>query len=148
MQQVVLNGRKSCSVPFTSSVPQGSILGHFLFSLFINNLSSIVSSPIFMFANDFRVIQSEEDHSILQNDLNLLHEWLLHWQVNCNIIKCKHLHFGTEYSYGSFYLNGTVIASVVSHKDLAGIIYDNLRKFHDHTMEVRVPLVRQIAYWG
>ena len=37
--------------------------------------------------------------------------------------------------YGSVYLNGTVKASVISHKDL-GVIFDNNLKFHDHTIEV------------
>jgi len=51
-------------------------------------------------------------------------------------VKCtKHLHFGSGHSYGSFYLNGTVIASVISHKDL-GIVFDNNLKFHGHTIEV------------
>ena len=91
-----------------------------------------------MFADDtkiFQVIQSEEDHIALQNDLNLLHEWSLRWQLNFNVNKCKHLHFGSGHSYGSFYLNGTVIASVISHKDL-GIVFDNNLKFHGHTIEV------------
>jgi len=67
-----------------------------------------------MFANDIKIYENEEDHSILQNDLNLLHEW---WQLNFNIVKCKHLHFETELCYGLFYLNDTVIASVISHKN-------------------------------
>jgi len=137
-QQVELDGKKSCSVSVTSGVPQGSVLGPLLFSIFINDLPSIVSGPIFMFADDtkiFRVIRNKEDQLALQNDLNLLHEWSLQWQLNFNVVKCKHLHFGTEHFIGSFYLNNTVIDSVISHKDL-GIIFDNHLKFHNHTTEV------------
>ena len=65
----------------------------------------------------------------------MLHEWSLWWQLKFNIAKCKHLHFGTADNYGSFYLNGTVVDSVSSHKDL-GIVFDNHLKFHDHTIEV------------
>ena len=91
-----------------------------------------------MFVDDtkiFRVIRNEEDHLTLQKDLNLLHEWSLQWQLNVNVAKCKHLHFGTARSYGSFYLSGALVDSVTSHKDL-GIVFDNHLKFHDHTIEV------------
>ena len=54
-QQVVLNGRKSSTVPVTSGVPQGSVLGPLLFSIFINDFPSIVSSPTFMFADDTKI---------------------------------------------------------------------------------------------
>jgi len=65
----------------------------------------------------------------------MLYEWSLWWQLKFNISKSMHLHIGSGHSYGSFYLNGTVIASVISHKDL-GIIFDNNLKFYDHTIEV------------
>ena len=51
-QQVVLNGS---TVQVTSGVPQGSVLGPLLFSIFINDLPSIVSSPTFMFADDTKM---------------------------------------------------------------------------------------------
>ena len=146
-QQVVLNGRKSSTVPVTSGVPQGSVLGPLLFSIFINDLPSIVSSPTFMFADDtkiFRVIRNEEDHLALQKDLNLLHEWSLRWQLNFNVAKCKHLHFGTAHSYGSFYLNGTLVDSVTSHKVL-GIVFDNHLKFMIIPFRL---LLRLIVSWG
>jgi len=51
-QQVLLNGRKSFTVPVTSG---GSVLRPLLFSIFINDLPSIVSSSIFMFADNFEL---------------------------------------------------------------------------------------------
>ena len=71
----MLNGKKSNSIPVTSGVPQGSVLGPILFTMFVNDLPSIVSSPVYMFSDDtkiFRVIRTSEDYSSLQHDLDLL----------------------------------------------------------------------------
>ena len=66
-QQVMLNGQKSGSIPVTSGVPQGSVLGPLLFTMFVNDIPSIVSSPTFLFADDtkiFHFIKSSDDHAI------------------------------------------------------------------------------------
>ena len=74
-QQVVLNGQKSSTTSVTSGVPQGSVLGPVLFTLFVNDIPSMVSSPTFMFADDtkiFRCVKSGDDHGALQNDLTFM----------------------------------------------------------------------------
>ena len=71
----------------------------------------------------------------LQNDLNLLYDWSLTWQLSCNILKCKHLHLGPAHNFGSYYLNHTTIDTTATHKDL-GILFDECLKFHDYTTEV------------
>ena len=55
VQQVVLNGHKSSTIPVTSGVPQGSVLGPLLFTMFVNEILSIVSSPVLMFADDTKI---------------------------------------------------------------------------------------------
>jgi len=96
-QQVVLNGHKSSSIPMISGVPQGSVLGPILFTMFVNDIPSMVSSPTFMFADDtkmFRFVKGSDDHTALQHDLNLLYEWSVHWQLKFNVLKCKHITMG------------------------------------------------------
>ena len=53
------------------------MLGPLLFTMFVNDVTSIVvSSPVLMFADDmkiFHVIRNGEDYAALQNDLDLPH---------------------------------------------------------------------------
>jgi len=44
---------------------QGSVLGPLLFTMFVNEIPSIVSSPVLMFADDtkiFRVVRNRDDY--------------------------------------------------------------------------------------
>ena len=78
----MLNGQKSGLIPVTSGVPQGSMLGPVLFTIFVNNIPSVVSSTTFMFADDtkiFHFIRSSDDRATVQIDLNVLHEWSVRW---------------------------------------------------------------------
>jgi len=87
--------------------------------MFVNNTSSILSSTELMVADDSKIlhfVRNGDDHAALQNDLNLLHEWSVCWQLNFNISKCKYVYLGPVHNFGSCYLNGIMIDSVESHK--------------------------------
>ena len=55
-QKVVLSGVSSNWSTVYSGVPQGSVLGPLFFSIYINDIPSIVDSPTLMFANDTKFI--------------------------------------------------------------------------------------------
>ena len=78
-QQVTVLGATSPTLPVTSGVPQGSILGPVLFLLYVNDLpDKISSSSIAAFADDTKIlkrISSITDNIHLQEDLNSLVQW-------------------------------------------------------------------------
>ena len=94
-QRVVIDGEESESIPVTSGVPQGSVLGPILFLIYINDLPEEVYSQVRLFADDtalYLTLESEDDSSTLQNDLNILSAWETRWDMGFNPSKCQVVH--------------------------------------------------------
>ena len=77
-QRVVVNSAKSDWAPVLSGVPQGTVLGPLLFSLYINDISTDIESEIRLFVDDcvcYREIKDTEDTLKLQKDIDQLGCW-------------------------------------------------------------------------
>ena len=91
-QCVVLDGISSSRCSVLHGVPQGTVLGPTLFSIYINDLlESILHSSIKLFADDcimYKAIYNSENSEKLQEDLCTLQEWQQRWLMKLNISKC------------------------------------------------------------
>ena len=122
-QRVVIDGEESESIPVTSGVPQGSVLGPILFLIYINDLPNEVCSQVRLFADDtalYLTLESEDDSSTLQNDLNILSAWETRWDMGFNPSKCQVVHVtGSKKPVKRDYIrHGQVLESLTSARYL------------------------------
>ena len=98
-QSVRISNSLSSSLPVSSGVPQGSILGPILFLIFINEVGVLSLSPcarLFLFADDILLLHPLSSSScwgVLQDDLNLITSWLTHNSLSVNPSKSKYMIF-------------------------------------------------------
>ena len=98
-QRVVIGDNSSEWEDVTSSVPQGSVLGPLLFTVFINDLPDRVKNECRLYADDSKligVIENEEDVIRIQKDIDSMQSWAKTWQMSFNYDKCKVMHFGKQ----------------------------------------------------
>ena len=114
-QRVVVNGIKSDWAPVVSGVPQGTVLGPLLFSLYINDISADIESEIRLFADDcvcYREIENEEDTLKLQRDIDRLGSWARKWGMRFQPVKCNMMQLTNKRSskiQANYTLEGTVL---------------------------------------
>ena len=78
-----------------------------------------------------RTIQTKEDASSLQEDIDSLVRWSLNWQLPFNVEKCKIMRIGNDKNPQTYYMNEQPLDYVKEEKDL-GVVVDNRLKFHKH----------------
>ena len=151
-QRVVINSKHSKILPVNSGVPQGSILGPLLFTLFdidhsfwyrslfyINDIYENVSdgTNIALYAEDtkiWRKITSEEDCIILNRDLDTLHTWAEVNGMKFHPKKCKVMSISLRrptfnvlpFDRFAYELGNNILDYVSDEKDLGVIVTNKL----------------------
>ena len=83
-QKVIVQNKCSEELTISFGVPQGSVLGPTLFTLYINDLVTHVDSRINLYADDTVIYGTESD--LVQSDLNKIHSWC---NADLLTINCK-----------------------------------------------------------
>ena len=116
----------SSSLPCTSGIPQGSVLGPILFILFINDLTNACKfSKLMLYADDvtlYVTVNNIIDANRLQADLDSIALWSQEWQLSINIKKCLFMRIRSASKLDFVYTIGGVNLQLVKHARLLGII--------------------------
>jgi len=113
-------------------------LGPLLFTLFINDLPSIIAhSRVLMYANDVKLCSSYNDIASgfnLQSDIDCFQGWCEYNLLSLNYLKCNvmTLYRGTH-TFVSYSLQNTPLDRIYSVNDL-GVLLDPKLKFDCHIM--------------
>ena len=132
-QKVVLNGCSSSWIHVLSGVPQGSILGPILFTIFINDLDEEVVEKVkvlLKFADDTKIgniVDNDESWKSLQDALDCLCTWAANWEMKFNVDKCHVLHLGRNNKRRPYVMHGKQLETSEMEKDIGVLVSDSLK---------------------
>ena len=136
-QCVKLNNMISDTLPITYGVPQGSILGPILFSIYINDIADIVNCGIVLYADDTVIFH--HDKNTLQNNLRIISDWCNDNLLTINVKKshwmrtkvCGKVDDDMNQENITFFVKDKKLTEVEVYKYL-GLHIDNSLNFQPH----------------
>ena len=166
-QKVVIEGESSDVLPVILGVPQGSLLGPILFTMFINDIFEQVTegTQILLYADDtkiWREIKCWNDHISLQRSVSNLYDWSVKNKMFFHPDKCKVLsvsptgascQFSTLPFFQFYYtLNDSIIDYVPQQTDLGLYVCSNLNwsshcEYITSSMTTKFNLLRRTCYF-
>ena len=148
----MLNGVKSDLLPVSMGIPQGSVLGPTLFTLFTNDLSpSVQSGSLYMFADDTTVfcIGDTADEAIvkLNKALQEVYDWCGGNQLTPHPGKSEAMLLCRENPMGPIapvFLGGSCIKWVTKARVL-GLTVDHKLTWDAHLMDVKKSFANKLG---
>ena len=117
-----------------SGVPQGTILGPLLFTIYINDLPAKLGNQITpaLYADDLKITYSYKvNNKLLQDEINLVNDWAHKWGLAIANNKSYVLYVGNKNPKTPYFIQDHKIEQVELVKDL-GIYVDNKLTFKKH----------------
>ncbi len=141
MQCVQAEGKLSDSLLIAKGVPQGSVLGPLLFTIYINCLDYDNHANFHFYADDSvmscRASSGKQALYTLQSAFDAIQSRIYNLKLVLNVDKNKYMLFsGSKYVSSLQTLQGIVIESVKEYKYL-GIIVDDVLSFSSHITQLK-----------
>ena len=130
-----------------SGIPQGTVLGPLLFSLYIKDISTDIDSEIRLFADDCVCYRKIKDTLKLQKDIDQLGCWARKWCIRFQPVKCnmKQIRKQIKKIHASYTLEGTVLENVENTKYF-GITITNDLRWNTHVSNVCTKANRTLGF--
>lgn len=133
---VAYNGFASTERAASSGVPQGSILGPLLFSIFIDDILESINCQALLFADDLKIFSNVsriEDCAAIQQNLHMVYKWSVSNMLPLNISKCHVMSFTRKVKplHFNYMIENSQLKRSESVKDL-GVVFDSRMTFTSH----------------
>lgn len=141
----------SDQINILSGVPQGDHLSPLLFSLFINDINTVLkNSNCLLLADDTKIyknIKCTNDALQLQYDLNSLYQWCIENDMSLNIDKCAIISFSLKKNtlLFDYKLNNSNLTRTNVIKDL-GVFFDTKLSFTFHVNYIRNKSYKKLGF--
>jgi ribonuclease P/MRP protein subunit RPP40 len=146
-QYVPIGFSLSSICPVVSGVPQGSVLGHVLFFVYINDITHLSPSKsvyIKLFADDTKLYTVLHDDSAFSSDLQLfldaILEWSEMWQLKLVATKCTVMRIkpkaSQSFTCAPFYHIGSASLPVITNCTDLGVLYNSCLSLTPHINKI------------